>query len=170
MAYTRGITDVHISKGALWIGSDTYPLRNIAHTSLRELHPDRNAARSRFVRRLIAKVFLLLFGLGLLQASALLGGIVVLVVVAAGIRDYLELQRVLNAPVLYVLQITTSGTPKTALTTDDRNGLEQMFRQLMEAMDNPDIQVHYQMPTYNITGGDHIYQFGDSNTGKVVTP
>lgn len=168
MAYSRTMTDVHVGKGALWIGSDTYPLRNIAHTSLRELHPNRSAARSKFVKSVILKAIIVLFGLGLMGASTVFGTVVVVVAGVMIVRDYLELQKVLNAPTLYVLQITTSGTPKTALTSDDRNLMDQVFHQLMEAMDNPDIQFHYEMPTYNISG-DNIYQFGDSNVGKVTT-
>ncbi|MER7051674.1 DUF6232 family protein [Streptomyces sp. NPDC000351] len=168
MAYSRGTTDVHISKGALWIGSDTYPLRNIAHTSLRALHPDRAAARSKFVKGLIGQLILFFFGIGLAQVSVFVGLAVILAATAFAVRGYLELQKVLNAPTLHVLQITTSGNPQTALTTDDRAALESLFRQLMEAMDNPEVQVHLQMPTYTITG-DHIYQYGDRNTGKVTT-
>ncbi|MFH8975820.1 DUF6232 family protein [Streptomyces sp. NPDC017890] len=168
MAYSRGTTDVHISKGALWIGSDTYPLRNIAHTSLRELHPDRAAARSKFVKGLIGQLIVFFLGIGLAQVSAFVGIAVILVATGFAVRGYLELQKVLNAPTLYVLQITTSGNPQTALTTDDRVALDGLFRQLMEAMDNPEIQVDLQMPTYTITG-DHIYQYGDHNTGKVTT-
>ncbi|MFG2791265.1 DUF6232 family protein [Streptomyces sp. NPDC048419] len=168
MSYSRDITDVHVSKGALWIGSDTYPLRNIARTSMRELVPNRAAARSRFVKGVIVQAVVLLFGLGLMGASGLVGTVIVLVAAGLAVRGWLELQKVLNAPTLYVLQITTSGTPQTALTSDDKKLMDQLFHQLMEAMDNPEVQFHYQMPTYNITG-DGIYQFGDHNIGKVST-
>ncbi|MEU9960342.1 hypothetical protein [Streptomyces sp. NPDC050982] len=45
--------------------------------------------------------------------------------------------------------------------------MDKIFHQLMEAMDNPEIQFRYEMPTYNING-DSIYQFGDHNTGQVI--
>ncbi|MFE7172082.1 DUF6232 family protein [Streptomyces sp. NPDC057616] len=168
MSYSRDITDVHVSKGALWIGSDTYPLRNIARTSMRELVPNRAAARSKFVKGVIIQAAVLLFGLGMMGASGLVGTVIVLVAAGLAVRGWLELQKVLNAPTLYVLQITTSGTPQTALTSDDQKLMDQLFHQLMEAMDNPEVQFHYQMPTYNISG-DSIYQFGDHNVGKVTT-
>ncbi|MEU5339936.1 DUF6232 family protein [Streptomyces sp. NPDC020766] len=167
MGYSRGITEVQVGKGALWVGSDTCPLRNIARTSMRELVPDYGKAKAEFVKKLVLQLILVFAGLGLMSASAFFGFL--LLIVGAGLiaRDYQRLQKVLNAPTLHVLRITTSGSPQTALTSDDKGLMNKIFHQLMEAMDNPEIQFHYEMPTCNING-DSIYQFGDHNTGQVT--
>lgn len=167
MGYSRGITEVQVSKGALWVASDTYPLRNIARTSMREIVPDYGKVKAEFVKKLVLQLILVFAGLALMSASVFFGFL--LLIVGAGLiaRDYQRLQKVLNAPTLYVLQITTSGSPQTALTSDDKGLMDKIFHQLMEAMDNPEIQFRYEMPTYNING-DSIYQFGDHNTGQVI--
>ncbi|TRO62583.1 hypothetical protein E4K73_21490 [Streptomyces sp. IB201691-2A2] len=149
------------------MASDTYPLRNIARTSMREIVPDYGKAKAEFVKKLVLQLILVFAGLALMSASVFFGFL--LLIVGAGLiaRDYQRLQKVLNAPTLYVLQITTSGSPQTALTSDDKGLMDKIFHQLMEAMDNPEIQFRYEMPTYNING-DSIYQFGDHNTGQVI--
>ncbi|MEU9960343.1 DUF6232 family protein [Streptomyces sp. NPDC050982] len=58
MAYSRGITEVQVSKGALWVASDTYPLRNIARTSMREIVPDYGKAKAEFVKKLVLQLIL----------------------------------------------------------------------------------------------------------------
>ncbi|MCX4906217.1 DUF6232 family protein [Streptomyces sp. NBC_00878] len=157
-----------MSKGALWVGSDTYPLRNIARTSMKQLVPDRAKAKTEFVKKLVLHLVLVFAGLGFMSASTFVG--LLLLAVGAGLiaRSFHRLQQVLNAPTLYVLEITTSGSPQTALTSDDQGLMDKVFQQVMEAMDNPEIQFRYEMPTYNISSGDNIYQFGDNNTGKVT--
>lgn len=168
MGYSRSVTEVQVSKGALWVGSDTYPLRNIARTSMKQLVPDRGKAKAEFVKQLVFQLILVFAGLGFMSASVFVGFL--LLVIGAGLiaRGFRRLQQVLNAPTLYVLEITTSGSPHTALTSDDQGLMDKVFRQVMEAMENPEIQFRYEMPTYNINSGDSIYQFGDNNMGKVT--
>ncbi|MFE3600719.1 DUF6232 family protein [Streptomyces sp. NPDC059096] len=162
------MTEVQVSRGILWVGAETYPLRNIARTSMKELVPDRRKAKMHFAKTLVRDLFLMLIAFGIMQASTLFGTLILLLALGLIARGVIALQRTLAAPTLHVLELTTSGTPQTALTSDDKKQMDQVFHQIMEAMDNPEVQFRYEMQTFNING-DSIYQVGDHNVGKVTT-
>ncbi|MEE1798639.1 MULTISPECIES: DUF6232 family protein [unclassified Streptomyces] len=168
MSYSRGITEVQVSRGVLWVGAETYPLRNIARTSMKVVTPNRRGAKIQFAKRLVRELILMSIAFGIMQASTFFGTVILLLALGLIARSIHELYRTLNAPTLHVLELTTSGSPQTALVSDDKKEMDTVFQQVMAAMDNPEIQFHYQMQTYNING-DSIYQVGDNNVGKVTT-
>jgi hypothetical protein len=170
--------DVRISRKVLWIGSEAYPVQNISRAKTIGLIPDRNAAWNRFMTVVVFSVILgtaaavamkLAPRLSTVQKSdALRVAAVGMLLLALGlfIISIIRLRRVLLAPTYYALAIDSSGITYKTLVSLDGNQLKELARQIMKAIDDP--QIEFRELISNCHFGDQIYQYGDFNVGKAV--
>ncbi|MFJ1766487.1 DUF6232 family protein [Amycolatopsis sp. NPDC088138] len=178
MPHRNGDIEVGVSQQILWVGSEAYPLRNIARARVVRLTVRRAAAAGRFVG--FALLWLVL-GLGAtvaLRAARSQGvhldkslGDVVLVVMAVLIAiSALRLLYLLLRPALFALVIETAGSPHTALTTTDEAIVDRIVREIMAAINNPAARFKYTVN--NVHNGDKFvgdkFSVSGSGTGKIV--
>lgn len=78
----------------------------------------------------------------------------------------IRLMRVLSAPTYYALTIDSAGIAYKTLVSLDGNQLRELVRQIMKAIDDPQIEFRELINNYHF--GDQIYQHGDFNVGKAV--
>ncbi|MFI6084014.1 DUF6232 family protein [Streptomyces sp. NPDC051217] len=170
MSYKSELIQVQVSRRVLWVGSQAYPLQNIARASTLETVINRGAAIWSFV-----KAFLTWGILGVVVSAALSAGgdetsgyvtwVVAIVLAILAYKAFL-LIRVLSTPTLYSLVIETAGSPNHALTSDDRDLVIRIVHDIMDAIDNAEAAFTYNVKHYH---GDVIKQIGNNNVGKKAT-
>src|SRR6266568_9008011 len=116
MDSANNAVNVRISKRVLWVGSEAYPLQNIARAQAVRVIP-----KSRWTGRAQAGclgflAFLFVLGLGAAAHSA--GGVLVVVVAIVAVAIVVALTRRKTQP-YYALIIETSGNPRRALVSTD---------------------------------------------------
>lgn len=170
MSYKSEDIQVQVSRRVLWVGSQAYPLQNIARASTLETFVNRGAAVWAFVKSVLRWGVLGSIG----WAALSLGGddtsdiriVMIAVVLAVLAYKLFRLVRVLSTPTLYSLVIETAGSPNHALTSDDRELVIRIVHDVMDAIDNAEAAFTYNVKNYH---GDVIKQIGDRNVGKQAT-
>ena len=154
------LIDVEVRRRVLWVGAEAYPLQNIARAQTIELAPDRAAA---FRRYLTAVVFCAILGVAAaiaLNAAPRLNsgqgsnalhnaavGVLVLVV-ALFIISTIRLVMRWTRRTYYALLIETAGTPHRVLVSTNEKLLRKLVRDIMDAINNPDMNFHYRVENY----------------------
>jgi hypothetical protein len=168
--------DVRIGQGQLYIGGDTYPLRNIARTSIKQYRllppPTPPWAKKAAILGVIMAVvsLIVLIASGSNDDSGLVGPsffwlLAWIVVAVIGIR---RLQRPKAPPVdLTALQITTSGAPHTALWTDDRAAIEELSEQITLGINDLGVTYSTNLTTYQISDKDIVNVNAPGSVGVV---
>jgi hypothetical protein len=172
MLRKREVIDVWVDKGILWIGPEAYPLQNIARATTLKLVPNRLRAFGRFA---VQVILWLALGAGAMYAlnstegdvdRDALAQLASYVVIALVVISTIGLVRRLLGRTYYSMVIETSGTPRTALTSTDKNLVMKIVRQTMEAINNPAAKFHEHVT--NINYGNQIYQPGSHNTARMT--
>jgi 4-amino-4-deoxy-L-arabinose transferase-like glycosyltransferase len=173
MSYKREFINVKISRQVLWVGAEAYPLRNIARAQTVRIVPNRGAAIRRFLKAFVLEVILGIVaavaigrasGVNSVQASNDLHGAAVAVLVLAVVLvviSAVRLIRVLSKGSFYALIIETAGTPRSVLVSDDENEISKLVRQIMDAIDNPQVTYHTTVESIDLRGAQGV-QLGSS--------
>lgn len=165
------VINVKISRRVLWIGSDAYPLQNIARAQTLTITPPRQTPIKEYLKAavgwiilgIVVTVALTFVGLHNSTAVGLLWIIILVVLVVRTFRLISALRN--KSKNYYALIIETAGTPNTALISPDANVVIELVHEIMDAIDNP--QAEYSQQVTNVHLGDKINQFGNSNIGKI---
>lgn len=171
--------DVQVSQGILWVGSDAYPLRNIARVQPVKLVPNRRAAVRRYLIVVVFCVFLVVAAVVAAKAAsrvssdqgynALHGvadGAFALAAVLAVIGTIWLIVR-LSRRTAYALVIETAGTPRTALVTYDENLVFHLVRRITAAISNPQDKWRERVPVINVNAPNaKNVQVGQGNVFK----
>ncbi len=162
------VIDVQVRQGILWVGSEAYPLRNIARVQPAKLVPNRGAALRSYLKAVVFCVFLIVAAAVAArvasQASsaqtynALHGvadGAFALAAVLAVISTIWLITR-LSRRTAYALVIETAGTPRTALVTYDEDRVFYLVRRITDAISNPKDQWPAPVPV-QVINNKNIY-------------
>ena len=168
---TQEIVNVRVSRRVLWIGSDAYPLQNIARAQTRELtlkngSPVRNYFKAVVRWVILGVVVTIALKLAKVGSSGVFDLVWVVVLALLAISTIRLIAMLRKNRTYYALIIETAGTPNTALVSPDLNLVNQLVGQIMEAIDNP--QAEFQVQVENFHVGDKIHQVGDYNVGKMT--
>lgn len=163
MDSANNAVEVRISRRVLWVGSEAYPLQNIARAQAVRVTPrSRWTGRNRAVGGCLGFLALwLIVGLAAAAHSPALGLLLAALVVIAII---VALTRRKKQP-YYALIIETSGAPRRALVSTDGAEVSNLVKEIMDAIDNPEAE--FQTVVHNIQYGDNFVQVGNQNVGKV---
>lgn len=135
MALSRETAQVKIGNGSAWIGSDVYPLRQIARVSMRKLEPNTGGAWKSFVIRTIVIV-----GLGLLLSLASKPFGTVMILAGMAIVIWRLVARLMVRPV-YGLVLSNAGTDTHAIWSLDSEEIDRLVITLTRAIAQPDMPV-----------------------------
>jgi hypothetical protein len=162
--------EVKVMDRVLWIGSDAYPVNNIARAQTRRLVPtkDKSSVGAFF------KTVLTWFGLAIVatiiaamahhtSGDKVIWAAALVIFIIALIRLIMNLRK--KQPDYYALVIETSGASRTALVTDNRGVVDTIVNQIMRAINGE--MVRWSQIVNNFYG-DTINQMGGSNNiGKI---
>jgi pSer/pThr/pTyr-binding forkhead associated (FHA) protein len=176
----REFINIRVSRRILWVDDEAYPLQNIARAQTVELRRDRGAALWRYLKAMVCWVLLGAAATAATEFSTRLSssqgsnalhdagvGVLVLALVLAVIST-IRLIAVLLSRTYYALVIETSGTPSTALVSDDEAQVRQIVHGIISAIDNPQAEFEVKVENHNYKHfGDNITQYGAGSTGKV---
>jgi hypothetical protein len=162
---------VQVKDKILWIGSDAYPVRNIARAQARELVPPKRKSPVGPFLKSIAKWVAIGFIASIIATVAHLGSIwdaliwlVVLAFVAIAIRKMIrELGQ--TDKTYYSLVIETAGTPREALVSDNEALIDEVISQIMKAINGEAVDWSQTVNNYHL--GDVINQHGPNSVGKI---
>jgi Family of unknown function (DUF6232) len=153
--------NVQVSQGILWVGSEAYPLRNIARVQPVKLAPNRGAAFRGFMIAVVFCVLLIVAAAVATRAASrvtsvqgynalhyVADGAFALAGVLAVISVIRLIMRLLRRTV-YALVIETAGTPRTALVTYDENLVLHLVRRITAAINNPHEKWGERIPVIN---------------------
>ncbi|MFI1659091.1 DUF6232 family protein [Streptomyces sp. NPDC020472] len=174
-----------ISKRLLWVYGGAYPLENIVRVYTFVLRPRRIEAFNRFLKRggITLAVLVVLMNFTASSSSSyeygsrgdlddLLGFVQVCAVLLL-VYYFGDMATVVFARSHDVLAIETNGR-STALVTGKRDRLNQLVREIAEAIDKPDAEFHASVGTLAVANygnyyfGDAVNMYGGSdNTGMV---
>ncbi|WP_037908323.1 DUF6232 family protein [Actinacidiphila yeochonensis] len=160
--------DLMVSKRLLWVGGACYPLENVARVHTLTIHPRRKEAVVLFLRRsvIIAAVTIALTiigGLTFLGSRDAGSGLLTLVYLgaaAAGVYSLVEMIQVLTAQPHFVLAVETAGPSQAVVTSRNPQLLNQLVRQIADAIENPEAQ--FQVTVESISFSPKHYYFGDN--------
>jgi len=157
---------VRVSDEILWIGSEAYPLRNIARVQPVKVVPGRGRAFRGYLIAIVICVLLIAAGVVAEKTAShvtstqvykvlhdIAVGALGLAAVVAVISTIRLLIRILRRTA-YALVIETAGTPRTALVTRDENQVFHLVQRITEAISNP------QMPPWQ----EHVHVTNNYNT------
>lgn len=172
MSYKRSDIQVRVSRKILWVGSEAYPLHNIARAQTIKLVPKRSAAVGSYLGSVIFCVALAVAA-GVVAAKATglpSAGLTALhgAQLAALVLFLLSTVRLimrLSQRAFYALIIETAGTPRRALVSPRRDEVTRLVDMIMDAIDNP--YAEFKMTVESVHIGDKISMFGDHSVGKV---
>jgi hypothetical protein len=164
------IIEVRVSRRVLWIGSDAYPLQNIARAQALKITPPRGTPIKDYLKAVAGWVILgivVTIGLSAVRVHGstfldLVWLVALAVIVIRTLRLILALRKKRE---YYALVIETAGTPNTALVSPSADVVLDLVHKIMDAIDNP--QAEFSQPVTNIHLGDKINQFGNQNVGKI---
>jgi hypothetical protein len=171
--------NVQVSQGILWVGSDAYPLRNIARVQPVKVVPNRRAFLRRYLIVVVFCVFLIAVGAAAVRAASRVtsvqgynalhsgaNGAFALAGVLAVIGTIWLIVRLLKQTA-YALVIETAGTPRTALITYDEDLIFRLVRRITAAISNPHDRWKERVPVININAaGAKGIQIGQGNVFK----
>jgi hypothetical protein len=175
MSSNSNVINVRVSRRILWVGSEAYPLQNIARAQTLKLVPQRGAPFRGYLKAVTGLVILDIAATIVLKvaASKITGfpdsrfkTLLQLVVLASVAISTIRLILALLKRTYYALIIETAGTPRAALVSTDENLVSSLVYQIMDAIDNP--QAEFQVQVENFHVGDKIQQFGNHNVGKLA--
>ncbi len=175
--------EIAVRERVLWVGSEAYPLHNIARVSTVELVYRKGRAVARFVGFFFLWLFLGVFALvalfvgGVLDtdeqtstATKAVGAIVGVILLILFIR----LLIVLGRRKLWALVISTSAASHRALVSSDRALLNQLVERIVYAINNPTspaAQFHQTVNNYvsgnQYNAGGDQYNASGRATGRV---
>lgn len=165
MSYKREVIDVRVSQRILWVGTEAYPLHNIARAQTIKLVPKRGQA----LKALTLWVFLGAVTVGITNAVDVTFGVVGFAVAGVTLAliaiSAIRLMVALLTPTFYALVIETAGTPYKALVGTDENLVIHIVHRIMAAINNPQAEFQFRVENFHV--GDKIEQFGNHNVGKV---
>lgn len=160
--------EIGVRERVLWIGSEAYPLQNIARVSTAELAYRKGRAVGRFVGFFFLWLFIGIFALVALFVGGILntddqtntalkvfGVLFALIVLILFVR----LLSVLTKRNLWALIIETAGTSHRALVSRDRPLLDGLVRQIVSAINNP--AATFSQTITNIVSGNQYNAGGD---------
>lgn len=166
--------EVKISNQILWIGSEVYPLQNIARVSTAKVVYRKGAAVGRFIGFFFLWIILgvvalvALFAAGVLNtdqqtntAIGVVGAIVGLIVLI----QFVRMVSIIAGRQLWALIIETAGTSHRAIVSRDKRPLDELVHKIVTAINNP--AATYTMHVEKLHVGDNVSVSGFNNTGKV---
>jgi hypothetical protein len=169
------VIEVKVERGVLWVGTEAYPLRNIARARTVRLVPNRAWAVRRFAGTAVLCVFLGIAGAVALQMAnrqnsangyRLLhngGNVAIAVAVALAAISLVTLLVRVSRRTFYALVIDTAGTAHGVLVSTDYAKLDDLVHQIMEAIHNPGTPTyHNTFVAYDMRGAQGV-QIGDGN-------
>jgi hypothetical protein len=168
--------EVRIHQRVLWIGSEAYPVQNIARVSTAKVVYRKGAAVSRFIGYFFLWLVLgivalvVLFASGVLEtddqtstATVVIGSIVgILILIQFG-----RMVNVISGRRLWALVIETAGTSHRALVGTNKQELDRLVHEIVSAINDP--SASYSMHVQNLHVGDNVAVSGSNNIGKVST-
>lgn len=163
---------VSIEQGHLHVGSDTYPLRNLARISLRSFTV-KPPPPSRWVRLLIVigGVGTLLTGFEVFRTDremaedGLIWFLASLGLLALGLFLLVKLRQ--RPRQLTVLRVVSSGTPYRALVSDDEPGLTELRLKMIAAINDLGVTYHTEFRSYDINAENYIGEVHAGGAGFV---
>jgi hypothetical protein len=164
-------TEVRVSKRVLWVGSDAYPLQNIARAQVGTLRPEHGTPVRNYLKDLLrwiglcVAIFIATAILGLHKADAYVIYVFVVLIVISTIRLARALDQERKKRPYYLLLLQTSGDPRTVLASTDQDQIYELVRVIMEAIDNAAIAYQNWISNHY---GDIISQYGNENIGKML--
>jgi hypothetical protein len=164
------VINVRVSRRVLWIGSDAYPLQNIARAQARKITPHPGTPVRDYIKAVIGWLIvgiILSAILGAVAHSGALAALVWLAVLAVLAWRTVQLVQKLHLDnTYYALIIETAGNPNTALISRDASVVSELVQEIMAAIDNPNAEFSQNVTNYHL--GDKITQYGNSNVGKIA--
>jgi len=163
--------EVQVKDKILWIGSDAYPVQNIARAQTRALVPaKRKSPVGPFLKSIAKWVTLGIVAsivAAVLHLSSIADTLIWLAVLAFVIIAIRKMIKELGKTdkTYYALVIETAGTPREALVSDNRVIIEEIIGQIMKAINGE--PVNWSQTVNNFYGGDIINQLGPNNVGKI---
>jgi hypothetical protein len=169
------VIEVKVERGVLWVGTEAYPLQNIARARTVRLIPNRAWAVRRFVVTVVLCVLLGIAGAVALQQANrqstengyhLLhnGGTAAIVVAVALVAIGLATLLVrVSRQTFYALVIETAGTARGVLVSTDHAKLDTLVHTIMEAIHNPATPAYHNTFVHNDMRGAQGLQIGDGN-------
>jgi Family of unknown function (DUF6232) len=157
------LVNVRISKRVLWVGTEAYPLQNIARAQAVKVIPKSPwTGKSRAAGGCLGFIaFWMVVALGAALHSV---GAVLFVAAVIAAVIIVVLARRKKQP-YYALIIETSGNPRRALVSTDGAKVGNLVQKIMDAIDDPEAE--FQTVVHNVQYGDNFVQVGDRNVGKV---
>jgi hypothetical protein len=154
---------VRVSRRVLWIGSEAYPLHNIARVQgVKIIHQVIDTGRAMTILLILGVVIAGgAFAMG--QSAAHAVGIAVIAAFVIGVFFLLSTQQ---KKFEYALIIETSGTPHRALVSSDQGVITDLVARIIDAISNP--QAEFQVQVSNVQYGDRVTQIGNQNVGKAT--
>jgi hypothetical protein len=169
--------NVQVSEGILWVGSEAYPLRNIARVQPVKLVPSRRAALRGYLIAVVFCVFLVVAAAVAARAAtrvssvqgynALHNGANVAFALAAVLAVISTIWLIvrLSKRTAYALVIETAGIPRTALVTYDENLVFHLVRRITAAISNPHDKWQERVPVViDARGAKGLQIGGQGNT------
>lgn len=166
--------EVGVHERILWVGSEAYPLQNIARVSTGEVVHRKGAAIGKFIGFSVRWLFLGLVALVVLfvvdvlrtdeqtnTAIKVAGAIVGLLVLV----QFIRLLSVLSRRKLWALIIETAGTSHRAVISDDKSLVDTLVRKIVTAINDP--TATFSQTVHNHIAGDQYNQYGRDSVGRV---
>jgi len=176
MSKRTELIDVEVRRRVLWVGAEAYPLQNIARAQTIELPPARAAALRRYLTAVLFYAILgaaaaiainaaprLNSGQGSNAVHSAAVGLLALVV-ALFIISTISLVMRWTRRTYYALFVETAGTPHRVLVSTDEKLLRKLVRDIMDAINNPDMNFHYRVENYADLRGAQGVLIGGSST------
>jgi Family of unknown function (DUF6232) len=163
------LIDVRVKERILWIGSEAYPLQNIARARTAALPSQRGSLVWRFVKSVALWIVVVGVASLVLQsmgAPSVVDFLMTIALLALIVWRLIELLKVLQNGPLYALVVETSGSPRTGLVSGDRAQLTDLVDRIMNAISNP--HAEFQVTAQNVHVGDNFTMVGDNIVGKQV--
>jgi len=167
--------EVRVERDILWVGSEAYPLQNIARARTLRIVPNRAWAVRRFVVTLVLCALLAIAGAvalrladrqesessyNLLHNGGTMAVVAAIVLAAIGLTVLLIR---LSRPTFYALVIDTAGTARGVLVSTNLVEVDNLVSKIMEAIHNPATRPYRQIfNSYDLRGAQGV-QIGDGN-------
>lgn len=157
---------IMINTRTLRIGGQTYSLGNLARVQIVKLAKPPQAEKGNFILAGLVGFFsfVIITAIGASTGIGLMSNLGWLLAIGLGMIVY---QRTKESYVpRYALMLESTGKPRTALISTDKNVLEYASKPIIDAMENP--PTTEQIYTINnVISGDQYNLTGDHNIGKL---
>jgi Family of unknown function (DUF6232) len=166
--------DVGVRQRVLWVGSEAYPLQNIARVSSAEVVYRKGLAVGKFVGLTVlwivlgVAVLVALFVVNVLNTDADTSTAIKVIGVIVGVLVFIQfvrLVRILARGKLWALVVETAGTSHRAVISNDRNLVQTLVREIVTAINDPAATFSHTINNYVM--GDQYNQHGKYSTGRV---